>query len=107
MMKTLISAVSLAALMAAPAVMADDPEQLFNTKACMACHALDDSQRVGPGMAAVQARYADEDLDEIVATLAGYIKNGNAGNWGQIPMPANAAISEEQAEILARWVMTR
>ncbi|SDU34471.1 c-type cytochrome [Halopseudomonas salegens] len=107
MMKILMSTLSLAALLAAPVVMADDPEQLFATKACAACHALDDSQRVGPGMAAVQARYADEDQEAIVATLAGRIKNGNVGNWGQIPMPANAAITEEQAKILAEWVMTR
>lgn len=104
-MKTLISAVSLAALLAAPAVMAEDPEQLFNSKACMACHALDDAQRVGPGMAAVQERYADE--DGIVEVLADRIKNGAAGNWGQIPMPANANVSEEQAKILAEWIMTR
>lgn len=107
MMKTLMSAVSLAALLAAPAVMADDPEQLFATKTCAGCHALDDQQRVGPGLAAVKARYADQDLETTVATLAGHIKNGNVGNWGQIPMPANALITEEQAEIMARWVMTR
>ena len=37
--------------------------------------------------------------------LAGRIKNGTVGAWGQMPMPANP-VTDEEAKILAEWVLS-
>ena len=42
------------------------------------------------------------DVEGAVDTLALHIKEGSAGVWGPIPMPANAVT--EEAKILAEWV---
>jgi len=33
------------------------------------------------------------------------IKGGGSGKWGAIPMPAQAALSEDDAKTLAAWVL--
>lgn len=70
---------------------------------CTACHQLE-IKTVGPALKDVAAKYAD---DEGAANrLAGKIKNGSSGVWGQIPMPPNVNVSEENAKILAEWILT-
>ena len=39
-------------------------------------------------------------------TVAGHIKNGISGLWGPIPMPANQ-VTDEEARILAEWVLSQ
>ncbi|MBB3102372.1 c-type cytochrome [Azomonas macrocytogenes] len=80
---------------------AQDAEALFKSKSCVACHKID-SKLVGPSYKDVAAKYAGQ--DGAVEILAGKIKNGVMGDWGPIPMPPNA-VTEEQARILAEWVL--
>jgi cytochrome c len=37
--------------------------------------------------------------------LAKSIKAGGAGKWGPVPMPAQAALSDADALILATWIL--
>lgn len=100
-MKAFLATLALGAILAQPAL-AVDAEELYKTKACQACHKID-AQLVGPAYTAVAQKYAGR--DDAVAYLAGKIKNGGQGVWGQIPMPPNA-VTEEEAQALAEWVMT-
>ncbi len=101
-MKT-IAAVSCAALVsifAATPVLAS--EDLAKQKACMACHAVD-KKLVGPAYKDIAEKYkADKDADK---KLAAKIRAGSSGVWGQIPMPANAAVNEAEALTLSKWVL--
>jgi cytochrome c len=98
------TAVSFAALALSGAAMAQDAAKLAQEKACLACHAVD-KKLVGPSYKDVAAKYkADKNAE---ANLAKKIRAGGAGVWGQVPMPPNAGVSEKEAAILAKWVLSQ
>jgi len=70
---------------------------------CGACHAVD-KKIVGPSYQDVAAKYkSDKDAP---AKLAQKVKTGGAGIWGQVPMPPNAAISDDDIKALVAWILT-
>ncbi|OCZ71199.1 cytochrome C [Achromobacter xylosoxidans] len=77
---------------------------LAKSKACMACHQVD-VKRVGPPLASVAERYAGQG-DAMVDYLAGKIRGGGRGAWGAVPMPAQTHVSQEDARLLAEWILT-
>ncbi len=112
MKKVLIPLFSLAALMGAQQAMADDAaaRAVFQSK-CTACH-QETADGMGPGFHTVAARYAGN--DEAVAILSKSIQFGSmAAHDGQMSlygagmplMPPNP-VTEEEAKLLAEWVMT-
>lgn len=70
---------------------------------CMRCHGVD-RRYVGPAFNQVAARY--QGRADAVDYLAGKIRNGGAGEWGRALMPRHLQLSEEQAQEMARWVMS-
>ena len=98
-MKLLSSLVALSALLAAPAFANLD---LAKKNACMACHAVD-KKVVGPAYQDVAKKYAGQ--KDAVANLIKNIKAGGSGKWGPIPMPAQAALSDADANTLAAWIL--
>ncbi len=88
------------ALLASSSAMAS--EELAKQKACLACHQVA-AKLVGPAYKDVAAKYKDDKGAE--AKLATKIRAGGVGVWGQIPMPANPAVSEAEAKALAKWVL--
>jgi sulfite dehydrogenase len=83
---------------------ADAVEALLTAQACTGCHAVD-RKLIGPSFREVAARYANDPT--ATARLAAKIRNGGVGAWGDVPMPANAALSEADALKLAQWVLSR
>ena len=78
-------------------------EELAKSKNCLTCHAAD-KKIVGPSFKDITAkRGADKGAD---AALAKKIKGGSQGEWGQVPMPANATVSDAEAATLAKWVLS-
>lgn len=82
----------------------DQALALARKNGCMACHGLVHKQ-VGPGFAQVAARYRDDPAAPV--RLAGRIRSGSVGTWGRVIMPRQAQLTEEQAELLARWVLAQ
>jgi cytochrome c len=39
------------------------------------------------------------------AMLVAKVKAGGKGVWGQIPMPPNAAVKEEDVKTLVKWIL--
>lgn len=102
MKKILIPLFALGAAFAVQPALATDGETLFKSKPCVACHTVD-NKMVGPSLKEVAAKNAG--VEGAAETLALHIKNGSAGVWGPIPMPANP-VTEEEATILAEWVLS-
>ena len=98
MMKRTLIALAMTLSVAAPA-MAD--EALAKSKNCMACHAVD-KKMVGPSYKDVSAKYKGKGAE---ATLAGKIKKGGVGAWGNVPMPPNN-VTDAEAAALAKWVLS-
>ena len=99
------AAVAVAAATAAPrATGADSPGAaalaLAQKHSCTACHGVD-NKIVGPGFREITAKYGTRADAE--AYLAGRIKAGGQGVWGQIPMPPQA-LPDSDARQLAQWL---
>jgi cytochrome c len=92
--------VSAAALAAAPAFANAD---LAQKKNCMACHGVE-NKVVGPGFKEVAVKYAGQ--KDAADKLAQKVIKGGSGVWGQVPMPANAQVSEAEAKQLVQWILT-
>jgi cytochrome c len=101
MKKTLIGIAAASALILAGNVQAD--ADLAQNSGCLNCHQVD-AKLVGPGLKEIAAKYAGE--EGAAEMLAGKIKNGSNGVWGQIPMPPNPAVSDENALVLAEFILS-
>ena len=77
---------------------------LAKQKNCLACHAVD-KKLVGPSYKDIAAKYKTDKGAH--AQLAKKIREGGVGAWGQVPMPANPQVSEQEAATLAKWVLTQ
>jgi cytochrome c len=92
------------AMIAAGVVMAGQAqadEALAKAKNCMACHQID-KKVVGPAYKEVAAKYKGD--AGAPAMLAGKVKAGGKGTWGQVPMPPNN-VTEDEAKKLVAWVL--
>lgn len=78
-------------------------EDLAKKHACTACHAVD-KKMVGPGYKEVAAKYRGQKDAE--AKLIDKVKKGGKGVWGEIPMPPNAAVKDEDIKTIVQWVLT-
>jgi cytochrome c len=77
-------------------------EALAKAKNCMSCHTID-KKLVGPAYKDVAAKYKDD--KGAAAMLAGKVKSGGKGVWGQIPMPPNN-VTDEEAKKLVAWILS-
>jgi cytochrome c len=78
-------------------------EELAKKNACTACHAID-KKVVGPGYKEVAAKYRGDPKAE--ALLIDKVKKGGVGVWGQVPMPPNATVKDEDVKALVKWVLS-
>lgn len=78
--------------------------ELAKAKNCMACHAIA-NKVVGPAYKDVAAKYAGQKDAEDKLTQK--VLKGGSGIWGAVPMPANTQVSEAEARILVKWVLSQ
>ncbi|MES9992048.1 MAG: c-type cytochrome [Candidatus Thiodiazotropha sp.] len=86
---------------AAPAA-GGDPLALATQSGCMACHQIE-TKVVGPAYKEVAAKYKGDAA--ALDMLIGKVKGGGVGTWGQIPMPPNAHVSDENIRTIVSWVL--
>jgi cytochrome c len=103
-MTKLIAAAVLGAFALVPAAHAQDAAKLAQEKACLTCHTID-KKLVGPSYSEVAGKYRSD--KNAMAVLTKSIRGGSTGKWGQIPMPPNASVSEKDAAILAKWILSQ
>jgi cytochrome c len=86
----------------APAA-AGDQLSLATSSGCMACHQVE-NKVIGPAYKEVATKYKGDAaaLDMLVAK----VKSGGVGTWGQIPMPPNPQVSDENIRAIVTWVLS-
>ena len=99
-MKNHIAMIAISAACCTGPVFAD--QELATAKLCMACHQVE-VKIVGPTYNDVAAKYKG---NTDAATLAGKIKAGGVGVWGEIPMPPQPTLSDAEATKLAEWILS-
>lgn len=84
-------------------VVAADGLALAQKNACLSCHGVD-KKIVGPAYKEVAARYKGD--KSAAAMLQKKVKEGGKGAWGQIPMPANSQVKDEDLKEIISWVLS-
>ncbi len=77
-------------------------EELAKKHNCLACHKVD-AKLVGPSYQEVAGRYKAEDMGKLIEK----VKKGGSGAWGQIPMPPNPAVSDDDLKTLVTWILAQ
>lgn len=82
-------------------------EALAKSKNCLSCHAMD-AKNVGPAYLDIAKKYAGKKNAE--ARLSEKIIKGGKGSWtkelgAEIPMPPSTFVKDEEASILAKWIL--
>lgn len=78
-------------------------EKLAQANGCVACHTMD-KKVVGPSFKDIAAKYRANKGAE--AELAKKVKAGGKGVWGDIPMPPNAHVKDEDIRSIVKWILT-
>ena len=101
MRAVLISMFAASALLLAANAQAD--ADLAKNSGCLNCHNVD-TKLVGPSLKEIAAKYAGQ--DDASDYLVGQIKNSSNGVWGPVPMPPNAMVSDDNAKVLADFILS-
>jgi cytochrome c len=82
------------------ATAAADLMPVLQKNVCVACHAMD-GKLVGPSFREIAGRYRER--ADAASYLAGRIRAGGQGVWGNVPMPAQT-LPAEDAQRIAQWL---
>ncbi len=104
-MKSLIIALAAAAglTLTTVAFAADAGEALTKSSGCAACHSVD-KKLVGPAYKDIGDKYKSDKGAE--AALIKKVKAGGKGAWGQVPMPPNAHMKDDDIKAMVRWILS-
>lgn len=84
---------------------AGDGAALFKQNNCAACHAAA-GKSVGPAVADIAAKYKGDKGAQ--ARLEAKTRNGGAGSFGAMPMPATArSVSDGDIKTMVAWVLSQ
>ena len=78
-------------------------QRLAQSKACLSCHQIE-KKVVGPAFKDVANKYKGD--AKAVDHLTHVIQHGGKGVWGNIPMPPQSSVKSDDAEKLAKWVLS-
>ncbi|MES2365727.1 MAG: c-type cytochrome [Pseudomonadota bacterium] len=98
-----IMGAAIVALSMGSAVAADSGLSLAQKNACMSCHGVD-KKIVGPAYKDVAAKYKGDKGAE--ARLIEKVKRGGAGVWGQVPMPPNPQVKDDDLKTIVSWILS-
>ncbi len=75
---------------------------LVTANQCLACHQVDHPS-VGPSYLNVALKYHDR--TDASDYLKGKLKTGGAGVWGEVPMPPQIALKDEDSDTIVRAIL--
>lgn len=76
-------------------------QRAFDANSCSSCHALSAST-IGPSLKDIARRYKGK---PVALELAQRIRAGSVGRWGGVPHPAYEGLDEDNAVIIAKWIL--
>lgn len=81
-------------------------EAILRKAGCFVCHSVE-AKRIGPAYKDVAARYRGD--DSTPAKLFNKVRQGGAGNWGDIPMTPHPddTISDDALKVAIQWILSR
>ena len=80
-----------------------DGEKLIAKSDCVGCHKLD-KKLIGPSYLDIAKKYPSNEKN--IAYLSGKIIKGGSGVWGTIPMSAHASLKKNDANSMAKYILS-
>ena len=101
----LLCAAAIGATLASGADAADakSGEALAKASGCFACHMVE-KKVIGPAYKDIADKYRGNKAAE--ADLVKKVKGGSKGVWGDIQMPANAHVKDEDIRAIVQWILS-
>ncbi|MEY4929330.1 MAG: hypothetical protein RI909_54 [Bacteroidota bacterium] len=75
---------------------------LMKTSTCFSCH-TSRSKLIGPSFDRIAAKYAYS--EETVQALTQKIIRGSMGTWGEVQMPSNTDLKQEELKEVVTWIL--
>ena len=82
--------------------MANDAKKLIKKNGCLACHSVK-LKVFGPSFIDIANKYENNISNQQI--LAQKIKKGGSGNWGNIPMMSHPNITNDELNLMVRWIL--
>lgn len=81
-------------------------KKLVEQSDCMRCHGWD-RKFVGPSFVSIARKYSakSEVAGDAHSYVAGKIRGGSVGVWGNVIMPRHPQLSDEQSLQMASWIL--
>ena len=80
----------------------DEIGKAITSRQCLACHQID-KPSVGPAYLDVALKYRGR--GDAAEYLKGKLMTGGVGAWGEIPMPAQSAVTDDEADAIVKAVL--
>lgn len=77
--------------------------KLLAANDCLTCHKVD-VKVIGPAYQDVAAKYPATEAN--IDTLANKVIKGGKGNWGDVPMTAHPALSQNDAKDMVKYILS-
>lgn len=82
---------------------------LLSKNGCTGCHAVD-TKILGPAFREIANRYGQAATSQdktqlLMQNLTKKIRSGGQGVWGNIPMPAQTAVSDQELQEIVHWLI--
>ena len=77
-------------------------KKLIKKNGCLACHSVK-LKVLGPSFIDIANKYENNISNQQI--LAQKIKKGGSGNWGNIPMMSHPNITNDELNLMVRWIL--
>jgi cytochrome c len=82
--------------------LANDAKKLIKNNGCLACHSVK-LKVFGPSFIDIANKYENNNSNQQI--LVQKIKKGGSGNWGNIPMMSHPNITNDELNLMVRWIL--
>ena len=101
-MKKIVSSLIIFLVFAANNGLANDAKKLIKKNGCLACHSVK-LKVLGPSFIDIANKYENNINNQQI--LVQKVKKGGSGNWGKIPMMSHPNITNEELNLMVRWIL--
>ena len=101
-MKKLLSSLIIISVFITHNGLANDAKKLIKKNGCLACHSVK-LKVFGPSFIDIANKYENNNSNQQI--LVQKIKKGGSGNWGNIPMMSHPNITNDELNLMVRWIL--
>lgn len=101
-MKKFVSSLIIISVFISHNGLANDAKKLIKKNGCLACHSVK-LKVLGPSFIDIANKYENNISNQQI--LAQKIKKGGSGNWGNIPMMSHPNITNDELNLMVRWIL--